>query len=186
MNINKQHLLFTSLLCIFIVLLNQCKLMYHCAAVFASIITLCNIHNYFFISRMKDLLIIITPAIIISIILAYISPYYLYRQLIPNLVAISLASLWISIFFSVNILSFLVNKFNFIVSSLIALVISSTIDVIIVSIVVCNTIPYFNLIDILSKEIIYKLVYGIIIHAIMLIKNINKPNINLCLHRKDF
>jgi len=100
-------------------------------------------------------------AIIVSFILIMKIPYYIDGKIVNGLVFASFSSLMISMYCSSAVFQKLINKFGFVKSNALSLILSSVIDGSIMGIffIVNNKFSHSRVLDIFSREVSYKIAY---------------------------
>lgn len=165
---NNLYICSISLLCALTHLLNHCTAIYQCALVFTLIAIATNALTSSY-GKSKSLKGIAT-AIVISFILLRKLPYYIDGKLVNGLVFASLSSLLVSIYWSTSVFHKLTPKYNFVISNAFSLAIAAVIDGIVMGsfFMVNNNFSYGKILDIFSRELSYKILYGFIVSIIML------------------
>lgn len=156
---NKLYIYGILLLFTFTYLLNFCTAIYQCALMFTIIgITTNSITSLY--SKSKSLY-ALAFAIIVSFILIMKIPYYIDGKIVNGLVFASFSSLMISMYWSSAVFQKLINKFGFVKSNALSLILSSVIDGSIMGIffIVNNKFSHSRVLDIFSREVSYKIAY---------------------------
>lgn len=186
---NRTYIGSSFLLCTLTYLLNYCKAISECALVFTMITITVNAITFTY-GKSKSfkalaLVIVVNATILIKL------PYYIDGHLVNDLVFVSLSSLMVSLYCSTLAFQRFCGRFNFVVSNALSLVIATTIDVMVMSLffAVNNHFSYLRVLDILVRELSYKILYGFIASAIIFVafkifKTINNPNYNLQINSK--
>jgi hypothetical protein len=113
-------------------------------------------------------------------------PYYIDGSIVNGLIFASLSSLMISLYWSTSALQKFSSKFSFVLSNTLSLIIAVIIDGILMSLffAVNKNFSYLRILDIFSRELSYKILYGflasiIIFAAFKIFKVTNNPNYKL-------
>ena len=160
--LNKLYIASTLLLCILTYLLNYCTTIYQCALVFTIIAITVNVMTTMG-GRFKSLTGLVS-AIIISFTLLWKLPYYIDGRLVNGLVVASFSSLITSLYFSVSAFTRFYSRFGFVIANSLSLAIAAIIDGFIMSLffVINNNFSYARIMDIFSRELSYKMFYGVL------------------------
>lgn len=176
---NRLYIASTLLLCILTYLLNYCTSIYGCALVFTIIAIMVNAITVL-CSRFKGL-IGLGFAAIISFALLWKLPYYIDGRLVNGLAVASFSSLMVSLYFSTSALTRFYSRFGFVIANALSLGIAAIIDGFIMRLffTINNNFSYARIMDIFSRELSYKILYGllasvIIFVALRLLKNDTK------------
>ena len=181
---NKLYICSIGLLCALTYLLNFCTKLHQCALVFITIAITTNTITFFFgkSQSLKGLVF----AIIISFSLLWELPYYIDGKIVNGLVFTSFLSLMISMYWSTSVFQKLTSKFSFVKSNALSFSLAAIIDGLIMGLffIVNNNFSYPRVFDIFSRELSYKMMYGLVASAIILttlniFKNNKKLGINL-------
>lgn len=165
--LNKLYIASTLLLCILTYLLNYCTTMYGCALVFTIIAIAVNATTVLY-GRFKGL-IGLGFAVVISFALLWTLPYYIDGRLVNGLVVASFSSLIVSLYFSSSALTRFYSRFGFVIANALSLAIAAIIDGCVISLffVINNNFSYARIMDIFSRELSYKMFYGVLASAII-------------------
>lgn len=181
---NKLYICSIFLLCALVYLLNFCTAIYQCALIF-TIITITTNAVTFTCGKSKSLK-GLAVAIVISFALLLQLPYYIDGKIVNGLVFASFSSLMISMYWSASVFQKLTGKFNIVISNALSLVIASIIDGFIMGLFfgLNNQFSYSRILDIFSRELSYKMLYGFVASAIIFVvlkmfKTTNNLNHNL-------
>jgi len=186
---NRPYIGSSFLLCILTYLLNYCKSISECALVFTMITITVNAITFTYgkSKSFKD----ITLAITVSLALLMKLPYYIDGHLVNGLAFASLSSLMVSLYCSTLAFQRFHNRFSFVLSNALSLIIAATIDGMFMSLflAVNNHFSHLRILNILVGELSYKILYGfiastIILAAFKIFKTINNPNYNLKVNSK--
>ena len=160
--LNKLYIASTLLLCILTYLLNYCTAIYGCALVFTIIAITVNATTVLY-GRFKGL-IGLSFAAIISFALLWKLPYYIDGSLVNGLVIASFSSLIVSLYFSSSALTRFYSRFGFVIANALSLAIAAIIDGCVISLffVINNNFSYARIMDIFSRELSYKMFYGVL------------------------
>jgi hypothetical protein len=160
--LNKLYITSTLLLCILTYLLNYCISIYGCALVFTIIAITVNVTAALG-GRFKSLT-GLASAIIISFALLWKLPYYIDGRLVNGLVVASFSSLIISLCFSVSAFVRFYSRSGFVIANALSLAIAAIIDGCVMSLffVINNNFSYARIMDIFSRELSYKMFYGVL------------------------
>lgn len=164
---NKQYFLSIGLLCTLTYLLNHCTAIYQCALVFTVIAITANALTYFY-GKSKTLR-GIAFAIIVSFILLWKLPYYIDGKIVNGLVFASLSSIMISIYCSTSVFQKLTSKFSLVLSNALSLVAAAVIDGVVIGLFFAlnNNFSHERVLDIFSRELSYKMIYGFVASIIV-------------------
>lgn len=167
--LNKLYIASTLLLCILTYLLNHCKAIYECALIFTAIAITVNTVTAAR-GRFKSLT-ALGLAIIISFALLWKIPYYIDGRLVNGLVVASFSSLMVSLYFSVSAFAKFYSRFGFVVANALSLGIAAIIDGFIMRLffTINNNFSYARIMDIFSRELSYKILYGLLASAIIFV-----------------
>ena len=167
--LNKLYIASTLLLCILTYLLNYCTAIYGCALVFTIIAITVNATTVLY-GRFKGL-IGVGFAAIISFALLWKIPYYIDGRLVNGLVVASFSSLMVSLYFSVSAFAKFYSRFGFVVANALSLGIAAIIDGFIMRLffTINNNFSYARIMDIFSRELSYKILYGLLASAIIFV-----------------
>lgn len=181
---NKLYICSIGLLCTLIYLLNFCTKIQQCALVFITIAIITNATTFFF-GKSQSLRGLVF-ANIISFSLLWELPYYIDGQIVNGLVFASFLSLMISMYWSTSVFQKLTSKFSFVKSNALSFSIAAIIDGLIMGLffIVNNNFSYPKVLDIFSRELSYKMMYGFVASAIIIttlniFKNYKKLGSNL-------
>lgn len=181
---NRLYIGSSLLLCALTYLLNYCTAISECALVFTMITITVNLIT-FTCSKSKSLK-GLAFAIVVSFTLLMQLPYYIDGSIVNGLIFASLSSLMISLYWSTSALQKFSSKFSFVVSNTLSLIIAAIIDGILMSLffAVNKNFSYLRILDIFSRELSYKILYGflasiIIFAAFKIFKVTNNPNYKL-------
>ena len=181
---NRLYIGSSLLLCALTYLLNYCTAISECALVFTMITITVNLIT-FTCSKSKGLK-GLAFAIVVSFTLLMQLPYYIDGSIVKGLIFASLSSLMISLYWSTSALQKFSSKFSFVVSNTLSLIIAAIIDGILMSLffAVNKNFSYLRILDIFSRELSYKILYGffasiIIFAAFKIFKVTNNPNYKL-------
>ena len=165
--LNKLYIASTLLLCILTYLLNYCTTIYGCALVFTIIAIAVNATTVLY-GRFKGLIGLSFTAII-SFALLWKLPYYIDGSLVNGLVIASFSSLIVSLYFSSSALTRFYSRFGFVIANALSLAIAAIIDGCVISLffVINNNFSYARIMDIFSRELSYKMFYGVLASAII-------------------
>lgn len=157
---NKLYIASILLLCALTYLLNYCTTIYQCALVFTIIAITVNVMTTMG-GRFKSLTGLVS-AIIISFALLWKLPYYIDGRLVNGLVFASFSSLIISLYLAVSAFARLYSRFGFVIANALSLGIAAIIDGFAMGLffVINNNFSYTRIMDILSRELSYKMFYG--------------------------
>ena len=174
---NKLYICSIGLLCVLTYLLNYCSAIYQCTAVFTVIAIIINASTSIYgrTKTIKGLAI----ALIISFALLWKLPYYIDGKIINGLVLASFSSVMISLYWSTSVFQKLTSNFSFVKSNFFSLSVAAIIDGLIMGLffIVNNNFSYPRVLDIFSRELSYKMMYGLVASAIILTAlNIFKNN----------
>ena len=174
---NKLYICSIGLLCVLTYLLNYCPAIYQCAAVFTVIVIIINASTSIYgrTKTIKGLAI----ALITSFALLWKLPYYIDGKIINGLVLASFSSVMISLYLSTSVFQKLTSKFSFVKSNFFSLSVAAIIDGLVMGLffIVNNNFSYLRVLDIFSRELSYKMMYGLVASAIILTTlNIFKNN----------
>ena len=160
---NRLYIASTLLLCILTYLLNYCTTIYGCALVFTIIAIAVNATTVLY-GRFKGL-IGLGFAVVISFALLWKLPYYIDGRLVNGLVVASFSSLMVSLYFSTSTLTRFCSRFGFAVANVLSLGIAAIIDGFVIGLffVINNNFSYARIINIFSKELSYKMFYGLVV-----------------------
>jgi hypothetical protein len=165
---NKQYIYSTLLLCILTYLLNHCTAIYQCALVFTVVAITANALTYSYgkSRALKG----VAVATMISFVLLWKLPYYVDGKIVNGLVFASLSSIMISMYWSTSVFQKLTSKFSIVTSNALSLVVATVIDGFVMGLFFSlnNNFSYERILDIFSRELSYKLIYGFIASAIIL------------------
>ena len=164
---NKLYIANILLLCALTYLLNYCTTIYQCALVFTIIAITVNIMTVMG-GRFKSLTGLVS-AIIISFAFLWKLPYYIDGRLVNGLVVASFSSLMISLCFSVSAFVRFYSRSGFVIANALSLAIAAIIDGCVMSLffVINNNFSYARIMDIFSRELSYKIFYGVLASAII-------------------
>ena len=164
---NRLYIASTLLLCSLTYLLNYCTLIYGCALVFTIIAITVNATTFLY-GRLKGLM-GLSFAAIISFALLWKLPYYIDGRLVNGLVVASFSSLIISLYFSTSALTRFYSRFGFVIANALSLGIAAIIDGFIMRLffTINNNFSYARIMDIFSRELSYKILYGLLASAII-------------------
>ena len=150
-------------------MLNYCTAIYQCSLIFSLIVILFNI-------------IIFTNTILFAFFQLFISisvnyflllnlPYYIDGNIMNGLIEASFSSLFISICFSYFIFIKSCNKFDIRKAGILSIIASAITDGFIMKLffIINNKLPYIRILDIFTRELSYKILYGFIIYEIFFI-----------------
>lgn len=181
---NKLYIASTLLLCILTYLLNYCVAIYQCALVFTIIAITVNGTTAIY-NRFKSL-IGVGFAIVISFALLWKLPYYIDGRIVNGLVFASFSSLIISLYCSTFAFLKFRSRFSFVVANTLSLIVAAIIDGFIMGLffTINNNFSYIRILDIFSRELSYKMIYGFIASVIILttlkiLNTANNSNYNL-------
>lgn len=165
---NKQYFLSIGLLCTLTYLLNHCTAIYQCALVFTVIAIMANALTYSYgkLKAFKGLAV----AAVISFMLLWKLPYYIDGKIVNGLVFASLLSLMISMYWSTSVFQKLTSKFSLVLSNALSLVAAAVIDGVVMGLFFAlnNNFSYLRILNIFSKELSYKMIYGFVASIIVL------------------
>ena len=186
---NRLYIGSSFLLCTLTYLLNYCKAISECALLFTMITITVNMIT-FTCGKSRSFK-ALGLVIILSVTLLMKLPYYIDGHLVNGLVFVSLSSLMVSLYCSTLAFQRFRGRFNFVVSNALSLMIAATIDGMFMSLffAVNNHFSHLRVLDILVRELSYKMLYGFIASAIIFVafkifKTINNPNYNLQINSK--
>ena len=164
---NKLYIASILLLCALTYLLNYCTTIYQCALVFTIIAITVNAKTVPY-GRFKGL-IGLASAIIVSFALLWKLQYYIDGCLVNGLVVASFSSLITSLYFSVSAFARFYSRFGFVIANALSLAIAAIIDGCVMSLffVINNNFSYARIMDIFSRELSYKMFYGVLASAII-------------------
>jgi hypothetical protein len=110
-------------------------------------------------------------AIIISFALLWQLPYYIDGKIVNGLVFASFSSLMISMYWSTSLFQNLTSKFNIVISNALSLTLAAIIDGLVMGLffIFNNHFSYSRILDIFSRELSYKIVYGFAASAIIFV-----------------
>ena len=166
---NKSYVYSTLLMSVFTYILNFCTSIYQCSLVFVIIATMANFITFFYgkSESLKSLVF----AIIITYTLMLQRFYYIDGKIINGLISVSLLSLMISIYWSTFVFQKLTNKISLIISNMLSLISAALIDCLVMSIFFAfnSYFSYFKILDIFSRELSYKMIYGFLVSVITFI-----------------
>ena len=167
--LNKLYIASTLLLCILTYLLNYCTTIYGCALVFTIIAITVNATTVLY-GRFKGL-IGLGFAVVISFALLWKLPYYIDGSLVNGLVVASFSSLMVSLYFSVSAFAKFYSRFGFVIANALSLCIAAIIDGFIMRLffTINNNFSYARIMDIFSRELSYKILYGLLASAIIFV-----------------
>lgn len=181
---NKLYICSTLLLCALTYLLNFCTAIYQCALIFTLIAITTNAVT--FTCGKSQSLKGLAFAIIISFALLLQLPYYIDGKIVNGLVFASFLSLMISMYWSASVFQKLTSKFNIVLSNALSLVVASIIDGFIIGLffTLNKQFSYSRVLDIFSRELSYKMLYGFVASVIIFVvlkmfKTTNNLNHNL-------
>lgn len=177
---NTLYIFSTLLLCTLTYLLNHCTKITECALVFTMIAITVNTVTVS-CGRFKSL-IGLGFAIVISFIFLMKLPYYINGRIVNGLVFASFSSLIISLYLSTSAFLKFRNRFSFIVSNFLFLIIASIIDGILMSLffTLNHNFSYATILDLFKRELSYKILYGFIISVIVfVVLKMFKTSLNL-------
>ena len=177
---NKLYISSVGLLCVFTYLLNFCTAIYPCALVFTIIALMTNAVTFIY-GKSKSLK-GLAFAIAISFAMFWKLPYYIDGKIVNGLVFASFSSLMISMYWSTSFFQKIVNKYNFVISHALSLIVAAILDGVIMGLffIINNQYSYARVLDIFSRELSYKILYGLIASAIMfIVLNVFKMRKNL-------
>ena len=179
-NKNKLYFCSVGLLCALTYLLNFCTKISQCALVFTIIAITINAVTFLFgkSKALKGLAFAIT----ISFVLLWKLPYYIDGKIVNGLVFASFSSVMISMYWSASVFQKLGNRFSFVISNALSIAVGAIIDGFVMGLffIINNNFSYTRVLDIFTREVSYKIIYGLAISAVMLIAlNIFKNNKNL-------
>ena len=166
---NKLYLCSTLLLCVLTYLLNFCTAIYQCALVFTIIAITTNAVTFTY-GKLKSLT-GLAFAIALSFTILWKLPYYINDKIVNGLVCASFISLMISMYLSNSVFQKLTGKFNFVIASAVSLALAAVIDGLIMSLFFAlnNHFTYARVLDIFSRELSYKMLYGLVATAILFV-----------------
>jgi hypothetical protein len=125
-------------------------------------------------------------AILVSFTLLWKLPYYIDGKIVNGIVFASFSSLMISMYWSSSLFQKLVTRFKFVVSNAISLILATILDGFIMGVFFAlnNNFSYSRVLDIFSRELSYKILYGFVASAIIFVvlkifKATNNLNHNL-------
>ena len=181
---NKLYICSTLLLCALIYLLNLCTAIYQCALIFTLIAIATNAVT--FSCGKSQSLKGLAFAVLISFALLLQLPYYIDGKIVNGLVFASFLSLMISMYWSNSVFQKLTSKFSIAISNALSLVVASIIDGFIMGLffILNNQFSYSRVLDIFSRELSYKMLYGFVASVIIFVvlkmfKTTNNLNHNL-------
>jgi hypothetical protein len=147
--------------------LNYCTTIYQCALVFTIIAITVNAITVP-CGRFKGL-IGLAFAIAVSFALLWKLPYYIDGRLVNGLVVASFSSLIISLYFSTSALTRFYSRFGFVIANALSLGIAAIIDGFVMGLffVINNNFSYARIMDIFTRELSYKMFYGVLASAII-------------------
>ena len=166
---NKLYICSTLLLCALTYLLNFCMAIYQCALIFTLIAITANAITFTY-GKSKSLK-GIAFAIVINFALLLQLPYYIGGKIVNGLVFASFLSLMISMYWSNSVFQKLTSKFSIAISNALSLVVASIIDGFIMGLffILNNQFSYSRVLDIFSRELSYKMLYGFVASAIIFV-----------------
>lgn len=164
---NKLYIASTLLLLVLTYLLNYCTAIYQCALVFTAIAITVNT-----VTAMRGRFKSLTglgSAIIISFALLWKLPYYIDGRIVNGLVFASFLSLIVSLYFSTFAVLKFYDRFGFVVANALSLIIAAVIDGFVMGLffTINNNFTYSKILDIFSRELSYKMFYGVLASAII-------------------
>ena len=167
--LNKLYIASTLLFSILTYLLNYCTTIYGCALVFTIIAIAVNATTVLY-GRFKGL-IGLGFAVVISFALLWKLPYYIDGRLVNGLVVASFSSLIISLYFSTSALTRFYSRFGFVIANALSLGIAAIIDGFIMRLffTINHNFSYARIMDIFSRELSYKILYGLLASAIIFV-----------------
>ena len=181
---NKLYICSTLLLCTLTYLLNFCTAIYQCALIFTLIAITTNAVT--FTCGKSQSLKGLAFAVLISFALLWTLPYYINGKIVNGLVFASFSSLMISVYWSTSVFQKLTSKFSFVKSNALSFGLAAIIDGFIMGLffTLNNQLSYSRVLDIFSRELSYKMLYGFIASAIIFVvlkmfKTTNNLNHNL-------
>lgn len=157
---NKLYIASTVLLCILTYLLNYCSAIYRCALIFTIIAITVNLTTLIF-GRFKGL-VGLSFAVSVSFSFLWKLPYYIDGRLVNGLVCTSFLSLIISLYFSLSTFVKFYDRFGFVIANALSLGKAAIIDGFVMGLffVINNNCSYTRIMDILNRELYYKIFYG--------------------------
>ena len=166
---NKLYICSTLLLCALAYLLNFCTAIYQCALIFTIIAITTNAVTFTY-GKSKSLK-GIAFAIVISFALLLQLPYYIDGKIVNGLVFASFLSLMISMYWSNSVFQKLTSKFSIAISNALSLIIAAIIDGFIMGLffTLNKQFSYSRVLDIFSRELSYKMLYGFAASAIIFV-----------------
>lgn len=186
---NRLYIGSSFLLSVLTYLLNYCKSILECALVLTIIAITVNLITY--IWGKANSLQAIALAITVSFALLMKLPYYIDGHIVSGLVFASLSSLMVSLYCSTLAFQRFHNRFSFVLSNALSLIIAGIIDGILMDLFFSfnNNFGYARILDILVRELSYKAFYGFIFSATIfaafkILNNRNIPNNNLKINSK--
>lgn len=175
---NNKLYICSTFLCTLTYLLNHCTAIYQCALVLTVITITANALTYSYgkSKALKGVAFVIT----ISFVFAWKLPYYVDGRIVNGLVFASLASVMISMYWSTSVFQRLTSKFSFVTSNALSLIVAAVIDGVVMGLFFAlnNNFSYVRVLDIFSRELSYKMLYGfaasIILFAVFKAINMSK------------
>ena len=157
----------TLLLLVLTYLLNHCRAIYECALIFTAIAMTVNTVTAVR-GRFKSLT-ALGLSVIISFALLWKLSYYIDGPIVNGLVFASFSSLMVSLYFSTSAFLKFYDKFGFVLSNALALIIAALIDGLVMGLffTINSNLTYSRILDIFSRESSYKMFYGFLTSAIM-------------------
>ena len=177
---NKLYFGSIGLLCALTYLLNFCTKIYQCALAFTIIAITINVVT--FLCGKSKALKGLAFAIMISFSLLWRLPYYIDGKIINGLVFASFSSVMISIYWSASVFQKLESRFSFVISNALSIAVGAIIDGFVMGLffTINNNFSYTRVLDIFTREVSYKMIYGLAISAVMMATlNIFKNNKDL-------
>ena len=164
-------------------LLNTATAIYQCALIFTLIAVTTNLLTSLY-GKTKALT-ALSIAIIISFAQQWQLPYYIDGKIVNGLVTASFSSIIVSMYWSASIFQILNHKFTVNVSTALSLILAAIIDGLIMGLffIINNNFSYERILDIFTREVSYKTLYGIITSmvisiAVDILKNNHKQKMN--------
>ena len=166
---NKLYICSTLLLCALAYLLNFCTAIYQCALIFTIIAITANAVTFTY-GKSKSLK-GLAVAIVISFALLLQLPYYIDGKIVNGLVFASFSSLMISMYWSTYVFQKLTSRLSLVMSNALSLIIAAIIDGFIMGLffTLNKQFSYSRILDIFSRELSYKMLYGFVASAIIFV-----------------
>ncbi len=164
-NINKFLPPLVALLCTFTYLLNFFNKIFQCSLVFIFMALITNVIAELY-SRKISMGSLVFSAVV-SFGLLWNFDYYIHGNIVSGIVFASLVAVLLSLYCSTNIFLHLKSTYSFNNRNFISLITCAVIDAIVMSGFFINKFPLDKVISIFSKEILFKVLYSLVIYGII-------------------